>query len=65
MTLTGSGSGWFVTRGKAQKITWKKDSDLGQTKYYNQSGKEITLNTGKTWFCIVQNEYADNVKFSK
>ncbi len=65
MTLTGSGSGWFITKGKAQKITWKKDSDLGQTKYLNQDGEEITLNTGKTWFCIVQNEYADNITFSK
>lgn len=65
ITLTGSGNGWFVTRGKAQKVTWKKDKAMGQTKYYDKDGNEITLNTGKTWICIVQNEYSDDVKFSK
>lgn len=62
ITLNGSGKGWFITNGKAEKITWKKENQLsGQTKYYDESGKEIMLNTGKTWIQIVQNEYADNV----
>lgn len=65
ITLTGQGDGWFVTKGKAEKITWKKSEAEGQTRYLDQSGQEITLNTGKTWICIVQNEYSDNVKFSK
>lgn len=63
--LTGTGKGWFVTKGKAQKITWKKDSKKGQTKYYDKDGNEITLNTGKTWICIVQKAYSDNVKIKK
>lgn len=62
ITLSGSGEGWFITNGKAEKITWQKDNQLsGQTKYYDKTGKEIVLNTGKTWIQIVQNEYADNV----
>lgn len=66
ITLSGSGNGWFITNGKAEKITWKKEKQQsGQTKYYDKSGKEITLNTGKTWICIVQNEYSDNVKIGK
>lgn len=65
MTLTGQGSGWFVTRGKAEKVTWKKEEQNGQTKYFDKDGKEITLNTGKTWICMVLNEYADDVKISK
>lgn len=65
ITLTGSGDGWYVTKGKAQKVTWKKDETMGRTKYYDKDGNEITLNTGKTWICMVQNEYSDNVKFSK
>lgn len=63
--LTGSGKGWFVTKGKAQKITWQKDKKQGQTKYFDAEGNEITLNNGKTWICIVQNSYSDNVKISK
>lgn len=65
ITLTGNGNGWYITKGKAQKITWKKDKKQGQTKYFDKSGQEITLNTGKTWICMVQNEYSDNVKIKK
>lgn len=65
ITLTGSGSGWYITNGQAQKITWKKDKDLGQTVYKDKSGKEIVLNQGKTFICIVQNEYKNNVVISK
>ncbi len=65
ITLTGSGNGWFITRGKAEKITWKKEQAEGQTKYFDKSGEEITLNTGKTWICMVQSEYSDEVKISK
>ncbi|MCI9616939.1 MAG: DUF3048 domain-containing protein [Eubacterium sp.] len=66
MTLSGNGKGWFITNGKAEKITWQKSEQRsGQTKYLNENGEEIKLNTGKTWICMVQNEYADNVKISK
>ncbi|MCR5705112.1 MAG: DUF3048 domain-containing protein [Eubacterium sp.] len=65
MTLTGSGSGWYITAGRAEKITWKKNKDLGQTSYYDASGEKIILNQGKTYIGIVQNEYSDNVKISK
>ena len=65
MTLTGSGNGWFITNGKAEKITWKKDQKKGRTTYLDKSGKEIVLNQGKTWICMVQNEYSNDVKISK
>lgn len=53
---TGSGTGKYITNGKVIDITWKKDTEFGVTKYYDLSGKEIELNTGKTWVCIIQNE---------
>lgn len=66
ITLNGSGKGWYITNGKAEKITWNKENQRsGQTKYLDENGEEIKLNTGKTWICIVQNEYADNVKILK
>jgi len=46
--------GWFFTNGKGIHITWKKTSDYGATRYYDDSGNEITLNTGKTMICIVE-----------
>ncbi|MBR1855238.1 MAG: DUF3048 domain-containing protein [Lachnospiraceae bacterium] len=46
--------GWFFTNGKAIHVTWEKDSDYGATKFYDDDGNEIVLNTGKTMICIVK-----------
>lgn len=46
--------GWFFTNGKGIHVTWEKTSDYGATRYYDDDGREITLNTGKTMICIVQ-----------
>lgn len=48
-------SGWYFTQGKGIRVTWTKTSDWGATRYYDESGNEITLNTGKTMVCIVRN----------
>lgn len=53
--------GWFFTNGKGIHVTWTKSSDYGATRYYDDNGKEITLNTGKTMICIVQ--AGDNFTF--
>ena len=49
-----SRDGWFFTNGKGIHVNWKKTSDYGATRYYDDNGREITLNTGKTMICIVQ-----------
>ena len=46
--------GWYFTDGKGIHVNWKKTSDYGPTKYYDDNGNEIELNTGKTNICIVQ-----------
>lgn len=46
--------GWYFTQGKGIHVNWKKTSDYGATRYYDDDGNEITLNTGKTMVCIVQ-----------
>lgn len=45
--------GWFFTNGKGIHITWEKTSDYGATRYYDDQGNEIQLNTGKTMICIL------------
>lgn len=50
-----SKDGWYFSNGKGIHVNWKKTSDYGATRYYDDNGKEITLNTGKTMICIVQN----------
>lgn len=45
--------GWFFTNGKGIHVNWKKGSDYEATRYYDDNGEEIVLNTGKTMICIV------------
>lgn len=53
--------GWFFTNGKGIHVTWEKTSDYGATRYYDDKGNEITLNSGKTMVCII--EEGDNFTF--
>lgn len=46
--------GWYFTNGKGIHVTWKKTTDFGATRYYDDNGEEIVLNTGKTMVCIVE-----------
>lgn len=45
--------GWFFTNGLGIHVTWKKDGDYDATKFYDDFGNEIQLNTGKTMICVV------------
>ena len=63
VTTTGSGTGYYITNGKAIPVTWKKTSQTAPTKYYDSDGNEIVMNQGKTWVCIIQDTYADKVNF--
>ncbi len=48
--------GWYFTNGKGIHVKWEKTSDYGATKYYDDFGNEIILNTGKTMICIVKED---------
>lgn len=47
--------GYFCTKGKMIPITWTKTDNNSPTRYYDMDGKEIVLNTGKTYIAIAQN----------
>ncbi len=53
--------GWYFTNGKGIHVRWEKTTDYGATRYYDDYGNEITLNTGKTMICIVEED--DNFTF--
>lgn len=53
--------GWYFTNGKGIHVNWEKTGDYGATRYYDDHGSEITVNTGKTMICIV--EEGDNFTF--
>ena len=46
--------GYFFTKGRGIHVTWEKISDYGATKFYDDNGKEISLNTGKTMILIIR-----------
>jgi len=49
----GSGTGYYVTNGKAVKINWSKDSRKAKTKYTLEDGTPLMLNTGNTFVQIM------------
>lgn len=59
--VIGSGSGYYLTNGKAVPITWSKASETGFTHYYNADGSEISVNTGKTYIGLVPSDSWDKM----
>lgn len=53
--------GYFFTNGKGIHVRWKKSSDYSPTRYYDDDGNEIVLNTGKTFVCIIQDQKSDSI----
>ncbi len=53
--------GWYFTNGKGIHVNWEKTSDYGATRYYDDYGNEIALNTGKTMICVIVED--DNFTF--
>lgn len=59
--------GWYFTNGRGIHVTWEKTADYSPTRYYDDNGNEIQLNTGKTMICIVEDGdsfLVDDVEYS-
>ncbi len=63
VTTTGSGTGWYVTNGKAIDIKWERADNFSPTHYYDTDGNEIKLNQGKTWVCVLDQSHPERVNF--
>ncbi len=55
--------GWFVTNGKAIKVTWTKTDDTYPTRYFDENGEEIKINVGKTYVAIMPSGIFGDIKF--
>ncbi len=53
LNTTGTGSGYYITNGTVNKISWSKNSRTEKTIYKYENGEEIILNPGQTWIQIV------------
>ncbi|MFI3206282.1 MAG: DUF3048 domain-containing protein [Clostridia bacterium] len=45
-------TGYYISNGKVQQITWSKDSADGRIILYTETGLDLYLNTGKTYIAI-------------
>lgn len=59
-----TGKGWYITNGKAVKITWKKNESDSYMRYFNEDGTELVINPGKTYVALFPDEGSD-LKISK
>jgi hypothetical protein len=49
------------TKGKMKEGTWKRTEDTVPASYIDADGEPIPLTPGKTWVCIIWNDFADDV----
>ena len=56
-TVIGSGTAWISTNGRTIKGTWRKTALTKPTKFYDASGKEVTLTVGQTFVQVVPTTY--------
>ncbi len=59
--LNETGDGYYITGGAAIPVTWSKGHDMYPTMFYDLSGNEITLNTGKTYIGMVSSARWDQL----
>ena len=50
---TGSGEGWFFTKGKYVPITWEKEKYNSEIRYYTADGEELVVSRGQTFVSVV------------
>ena len=51
------------TNGKMIRGTWVKSSDQSADYLYDENGNEIVLNQGKTWVCLIWQEFSQYMTF--
>ena len=61
--INSSELGWYITNGVAKDITWAKNSETGVTKYYDENGEELQINTGKTYISLIPDDTWEKVIF--
>lgn len=59
-----TGSGYYITNGKAAEITWRKADTTSATIFYDKTGKEILINPGKTYIAIFPSYNSNKVIIS-
>ena len=52
--LIGKGTAWIATNGRTIKGTWRKDALTKPTRFFDATGKPVTLTVGQTFVQVLQ-----------
>ena len=55
----GIDDGFYITNGKMIHVTWDKADDYEPTLFYDDNGKEVTVNQGRTMIFIIRDDTDD------
>ncbi|MCR4902469.1 MAG: DUF3048 domain-containing protein [Butyrivibrio sp.] len=53
--------GLYATKGKITDVVWTKPNETDITRFYDEHGEEIVLNTGKTYIALVPDDTWDQL----
>jgi len=56
------GTGYYISNGAVQKISWSKESIESRILLFDEDGKELTINAGKSYIGI---SYPDEITFGE
>lgn len=59
--LATGNSGYYITNGEYQSITWRREGPT--MKYYTEDGSELKMNPGNTFIEMLQSSRSDTIKF--
>jgi hypothetical protein len=60
----GGGPAYIFTQGKVIPGFWLRDEeDSARNRYYSAPEKEVVLNQGKTWVCMIWGDYEDLITY--
>ncbi len=54
---------WYITNGVAKDVTWAKNSETDVTRFYDENGDELEINTGKTYIGLIPDDTWEKVIF--
>ena len=59
----GKGDAYIFTNGKVIEGSWKRKDDYSPNMFYDENGDEIVFNQGKTWICLIWDDYAEYISY--
>ncbi len=63
MNTIGEGTGFYITDGIGQNITWRSDV-MGNMTFFNSNGEKLVVNRGNSYIGFTKSSKTNEVKFS-